>query len=169
MDAQQVYNDIQKLPLMAGGIRQKETTAIKFLQNLYYQVTGSTVYAGCKGCHIKAANYLSSLTLQTLLIMSEQKFRLNKDVKIEWPFRSGQLLTEVNLTDAKAAEYLINNPAGLSNFVDYPKGQDGLDLSEWYPSDIHEAPAEEAPKRGRKGKVEEEAPAEEIQDEQDAE
>lgn len=153
---------------MAGGIRQKEPKSIAFLQSLYYQVTGSTVYAGCKGCHIKAANYLTSLTLQNLLIMSEQRFKLNKGVKIEWPFRSGQLLTEVNLTDAKAAEYLINNPAGLANFADYPKGQDGLDISEWYPSDVQNTPAEDAPKRGRKAKVED-APAQEEETEETTE
>lgn len=136
MDAQSIYTQIQQLPLIGGGIRQRDPAAIKTLQDLYYAVTGSTVYAGCKGCHIKAANYLTSLTLQDLQTMSEKKFVLNKGVSIEWPYRSGQLLMASNINDAKAAEYLINNPTGVQFFADYPQDQDGnVDLSAWYPAD----------------------------------
>ena len=152
MDAQQLYTDIQRLPLIAAGIRKKETAAITELQRLYRLVTGQTVYAGCKGCHIKAANYLTSLTINQLETMSEKKFTLNKNVKIEWPFRSGQILTNATLTDEQAAEYLLNNPAGVSNFSEYPKGEDGADLSQWYPEEV----AEEKAKLGRKPNVEKE-------------
>lgn len=158
MDAQQIYDQIQQLPLMAGGIRRKESEAIQFLQKLYKQVTGNTVYAGCKGCHIKAANYLTSLTYQNLLTMSEQKFKLKKGVSIEWPYRSGQRITAGNLTDAKAAEFLYNHPKGIDHFEEYPQNENGLDLEEWYPSEkpevqsselIDEAPREK-PKTKRK-------------------
>lgn len=134
--------------MMAAGIRQKTPAAIKFLQDLYFKVTGNTVYAGCKGCHIKAANYLSSLTYETLKIMSEKKFTLKKGVSIEYPFRSGQRLTAGNITDQKAAEYLINNPSGVQHFSAFPKDDKGeLSLEQWFPSDNIEAPKTEEPKK----------------------
>lgn len=156
MNYEQVYADIQKLPAMAGAIRQRQPDAITYLRAIYQLVTGNTVYAGCRGCHIKAANYLMSLTLEKLKTMSEKKFTLKKGVRIEFPFRSGQLLTHTNMTDHRAAEYLLNNPKGLEHFSDYPQGENGLDLSEWYPSEapVQEQPIEEA---------QAEAEAEEVQ------
>lgn len=159
MNTEQIYAEIQQLPMMAAVIRQKTPAAIKFLQELYFKVTGNTVYAGCKGCHIKAANYLSSLTYQTLKTMSEKKFTLKKGVSIEYPFRSGQRLTAGNITDQKAAEYLINNPTGIQHFSDFPQDDKGnLLLEQWFPSEK----AEEPKKESAPAKVEapkEEAPA----------
>lgn len=81
--------------------------------------------------------------------MSEQKFKLKKGNRIEWPFRSGRLITEANLTDELAAQMILNNPAMLTAFADYPKNEAGNpDLSQWYPEDV---PAEA--KKGKKSDV----------------
>lgn len=137
MDAEAVYSQIQLLPSMAGSIRRKEPDAIAYLQRLYKEVTGNTVYAGCKGCHIKAANYLTSLTLENLTTMAQKLFTLKKGISIEWPFRSGQRFSDKNITDAKAAEYLYNNPSGIDHFADYPKSEGGgVDLSSFYPAEV---------------------------------
>lgn len=148
MNAEKIYNDIQQLPVLAGEIRQRESKAISFLQRLYFDVTGSDVYAGCKGCHIKAANYLTSLSLNDLKKMASQKFKLKKGNRIEYPFRSGRLITEENLTDELAVQMLLNNPAMVSGFADYPKDETGnIDLTEWYPKD--ESVIEEQKPKGK--------------------
>ncbi len=148
MDANLIYTEIQKLPMMAGALRNKDVAAVSFLQDLYLKVTGKTVYAGCKNCHIKAANYLMTLTLNDIETMSNQKFKLDKHVSIQWPYKSGQYLLADTINDAKAAEYLYNNPKGIQFFSEYPKNDAGeLDLNEWYPS---EEVAEKPVKKGKK-------------------
>ena len=125
MNVEQVFSDIQKLPAMAGAIRLKEPKALDYLRALYLQVTGETVVAGCKGCHLKAAHYLSSLTIEKLKQMANKQFKLKDNVLLEFPYRSGSHHTAKSITDETAKEYLTHHPEGIKHFDEYPKDSEG--------------------------------------------
>lgn len=123
MDSEKVLQDIQALYDLVHLISKKQPEALAELNRLYMIVYGETVTAGCSGCHLKAYKKLTSLTLQDLQNMENQKFKIKKGVLIEFPFRSGEFVSSASdpvTVDRVATAYLTAHPSKISEFDVYP-------------------------------------------------
>lgn len=121
MDINQLFADIQELNNLIYKINKREPSAISELNRLNRILFGEVVTAGCSNCHIKAFRKLTSLTISDLKAMENQKFKIKKDVLVEYPFRSGQFFSSaLGVSNELAIEYLTNHPDKLSQFEVYP-------------------------------------------------
>lgn len=125
MDVQSVYDEIQTLPSLILQINKREHSAIAILNRLNRLLFGESVVAGCTNCHIKAYHKLTSLTIKDLEVMNARKFKLNKNITIENPIRSGRFFNDSTMTDEIARDFLLNNPKGVVHFSEYPKDAEG--------------------------------------------
>ncbi len=130
MDIQSLFNEIQGLQALVLQIAKREPEAIKKLAGVYYQVFKETFTVGCKSCPTKAYGKLQELTIEKLIAMKTQKFRLKKSALINYPAFSGQHYSHHNITDEKAAEILSAHPGLITSFDEYPTNEAGeVDLS----------------------------------------
>lgn len=137
MNTDQIFNDIQALNDLIYKINKREPEAIKELNRLNRIVFGETVIAGCSNCHIKAFRRLTTLSIEDLKTMEEQKFKIKKGILVEFPFRSGQFFSAaLGVTNELAIEYLTAHPDKIDQFEVYPGSESEskkLDLSEVNP------------------------------------
>ena len=126
MDVNKVFEDISALYPLVVKIGKKDADALAQLNRVHKAVFGTTVVAGCSGCHVKAYNKLASLTLEDLLIMENAKFKLKKGVLLNYPFMSGDHYTaQGGIPDAIAAKYLDSKPDKVDQFDLYPGSDKG--------------------------------------------
>lgn len=105
------------------GSRNPET--IKELDTIHKAVFGTGFTPGCKKCVVKAYHEVSDLTLEKLIAMSNAKFKLKKDVVIQFPAFSPNHFSNANLSDKDAVKMLKSNPGLLQHFETYPKDDQG--------------------------------------------
>lgn len=105
------------------GSRNPET--IKELDTIHKAVFGTGFTPGCKKCVVKAYHEVSDLTLEKLIAMSNAKFKLKKDVVIQFPAFSPNHFSNANLSDKDAVKILKSNPGLLQHFESYPKDDKG--------------------------------------------
>lgn len=105
------------------GSRNPET--IKELDTIHKAVFGTGFTPGCKKCVVKAYHEVSDLTLEKLIAMSNAKFKLKKDVVIQFPAFSPNHFSNANLSDKDAVKMLKSNPGLLQHFESYPKDDQG--------------------------------------------
>ncbi|PRY51527.1 hypothetical protein B0I27_107113 [Arcticibacter pallidicorallinus] len=125
MTPQEIFDRIQALPMMVNikGSRNPET--IKELDTIHKAVFGTGFTPGCKKCVVKAYHEVSDLTLEKLIAMSNAKFKLKKDVVIQFPAFSPNHFSNANLSDKDAVKMLKTNPGLLQHFESYPKDDQG--------------------------------------------
>lgn len=125
MTPQEIFDRIQALPMMVNikGSRNPET--IKELDTIHKAVFGTGFTPGCKKCVVKAYHEVSDLTLEKLIAMSNAKFKLKKDVVIQFPAFSPNHFSNANLSDKDAVKMLKSNPGLLQHFESYPKDDQG--------------------------------------------
>lgn len=125
MTPQEIFDRIQALPMMVNvkGSRNPET--IKELDTIHKAVFGTGFTPGCKKCVVKAFHEVSDLTLEKLIAMSNAKFKLKKDVVIQFPAFSPNHFSNANLSDKDAVKMLKSNPGLLQHFETYPADDKG--------------------------------------------
>lgn len=129
MEAKELYQEIQDLQQLIIPIAKRQPFAINKLAEVYYKVFKETFTVGCKSCPTKAFGKLQNISLQTLITMTNQKFKLKKEALINYPAFSGQHYSSHNITDEKAIEILTAYPSLIENFEKYPtKGDGSVDL-----------------------------------------
>ncbi|WP_147238780.1 hypothetical protein [Mucilaginibacter hurinus] len=99
-------------------IATKKPEGLKILRAAYYKVYGEHYQEGCGPCHEKAFYKLMKIlnNPKSFTPMAEKKYVLKKGYQVSL-FGSGEIYTNNNLTDKRAAALLRERPQLAKNFV----------------------------------------------------
>lgn len=145
MKAEVTYKEIQKLHDLNYLLSKKDSKATAELNRIHFLVFGSNVDISCGNCRIKAFHKLTSLTLEQLKEMENQKFKIKKGQLLEYPFGSGQVFSaNSGISNENAEKILAKYPKLIESFEVYPGSES--ESKEYKPL----AKKKEEPKKGVK-------------------
>jgi len=126
MNVKKTYSDIQKLSNLLHLLGKRDLEAVNELKRIYQLVFNDMFELGCSNCHIRAYKELISLTLEDLIKMENQNFKLKKTALIEYPAGSAVFYSaKKGISDKDAIDYLTAIPKRIDQFEEYPKNADG--------------------------------------------
>lgn len=123
MQPEELIERIKGLNNLVIKLGKRDAEALAELDLLHKEAFGIGYEVGCKKCYTQAFHKLQSLTIQKLIEMKQQKYKLKKGVVIQYPAFSPNMYTLDNMTDEVAEEYLNENPEGKQFFEDFEKDE----------------------------------------------
>ena len=121
MAPEELIERIQGLNNLVIKLGKRDPEALAELDTLHREAFGIGYEVGCKKCYTQAFHKLQALTLEKLIEMKEQKFKLKPGVLIQYPAFSPDMYTSANMTDEVAERYLKDNPEGSQFFESIPE------------------------------------------------